>query len=70
MSVSHRPVTFALAGFWVGLGALLVWGGGRPLPWLNHDVANALYVATKVLAGDVLYVDPAMGLVRIEKPAG
>ncbi|MEN8185430.1 MAG: hypothetical protein ABFS46_23175, partial [Myxococcota bacterium] len=25
--------------------------------WLNHDVANSLYVAVRLLRGDVLYVD-------------
>ena len=57
--LSSRHADLWIGGVVVGTVAVLcaVAGESADIPWANHDVANALYVGARVLAGDVLYVD-------------
>jgi hypothetical protein len=42
----------------LSITALFVWNGEfLDYKWINHDVANALYIGKRMLQGDRLYID-------------
>lgn len=54
----ERATHLVVAATLFVLAGIFLWSGEiAAFKWMNHDVANALYVGEKVLEGDRLYVD-------------
>ena len=54
----ERAARFVVAATALAVCAIFLWSGEiAAFKWMNHDVANALYIGEKILHGDRLYVD-------------